>query len=47
MRLKEGEGISQRTYMNDSWTWTTVWALTVGMGGGWGDGVKGGKLEQL
>ena len=34
--LKEGEGISQRTYMHDSWTWTTVWGLTVGAGwAGW------------
>ena len=22
--LKEGEGTSQRTYMKDPWTWTTV-----------------------
>ena len=24
--------------MNDPWTWTTVWELTVGMGGGMGGG---------
>ena len=34
----EGEGTRQRTFMNDPWTWTTVWELTVGveswMGGG-------------
>ena len=28
----------QRTYMNDSRTWTTVWELTVGKGGGMGEG---------
>ena len=33
---KEGEGNSQRTSMNDPWTWTTVWGLTVGVGGGLG-----------
>ena len=27
--LKEGEGINQRTYMKDSWTWSTVWGLTM------------------
>ena len=26
---KEGEGIRQRTCMNDSQTWTTAWGLTV------------------
>ena len=31
---KEGEGISQRTCMNDPWTWTMVQGLTVGAGGG-------------
>ena len=31
---KEGEGISQRTCMNDPWTWTRVWGLTVGAGCG-------------
>ena len=25
--------------MNDSWTWTTVWGLTVGA---WGEGLGGG-----
>ena len=36
---KEGEGSSQRTYMNDPWTWTTtVWELSVGVGGGVGLG---------
>ena len=34
--LKEGERISQRTNMHDTWTWTTVWELTVGVGSaGW------------
>ena len=27
--LKEGEGISQRTYMKGPWTWTMVWGLTM------------------
>ena len=31
---KEGEGTSQRTYKND--TWTTVWGWIVGAGGGLG-----------
>ena len=40
---KEGEGISQRTCMNDSWTWTMKWGLTVGERGGLGGGGKKGK----
>ena len=28
---KEGEVTSQRTCMNDPWTWTMVWGLTVGV----------------
>ena len=32
--LKEGEGISQRIYKHDPWTWTMVRGLTVGVGGG-------------
>ena len=32
------ERTSPRTYMNDPWTWTTVWGLTVGAGGG----IRGG-----
>ena len=46
--MKEGEGISQRTYMHDPWTWTTVWGLTVGLGGGLGGGGQSReKLGQL
>ena len=30
--------------MNDPWTWTTVWGLTVGAGGGLGRGGKGEKI---
>ena len=30
---KECEEISQRTYMNDPWTWTMVWEMIVGAGG--------------
>ena len=41
---KEGERISQRTWMNDAWTWTTERGLTVGERGvGW---VEGGKREK-
>ena len=36
-----------RTCMNDPWTWTTVWELTVGVGGGIDGGGQGGKLGQL
>ena len=31
---KEGEETRPRTCMNDPWTWTTVWGLTVGVGVG-------------
>ena len=41
---KKGEGTSIRTYMNDPWTWTTVWKLTVGVGFGWVEEGKGGKI---
>ena len=30
---KKQKGLRQRTCMNDPWTWTIVWGLTVGMGG--------------
>ena len=33
------EGTSQRTCMNDPWTWTTGWGLTVGAG-------RGGQREK-
>ena len=33
--------------MNDPWTWTTVWELTVGVGGGLGGGWQREKLRQL
>ena len=36
--LKEGERTSQRICMNDPWTWTMVWGLTVGAGDGLGGG---------
>ena len=29
--LKEGEGISQRTYTKDPWTWTSMWGLITGV----------------
>ena len=43
-RLKEGEGISQRTYMHDPWTWTTVGGLAVRVGVGLSEGDRGGKI---
>ena len=43
---KEGEQISQRTCMNDPWTWTTERRLTMGERGGLdGRGQKGKNLE--
>ena len=37
--MVEGRGRTrQRTCMNDPWTWTPVWGLTVGAGGGPGGG---------
>ena len=41
---KEGEGTSQRTCMNELWTWTTVWELTVVAGGRMGGGGQWGQL---
>ena len=43
--MKEGEGISQRTYMKGPWTWTMVWGLTMEVGGGLGGGGTGGKMR--
>ena len=41
---EEGEGTSQRTCMNDAWTWTMERGLTVGKRGGLcGRGQKGKK----
>ena len=31
---KEEEGISPRTCMKDPWTWTMMWGLSLGVGGG-------------
>ena len=45
--FKEGEEISQRTYVNDPWTGTMVWGLTREWGSGWGEWAKGEKLGQL
>ena len=42
-QLKEGEGVSQPTFMKDPWTWTTVWALTRDDGGGLDRGERWGK----
>ena len=33
-RGKEEEGSNQLTGINDTWTWTTEWGLTVGAGVG-------------
>ena len=45
---EEGEGLRQRTCMNDPQTWTAVWELTVGVRG-WEEQrrAKGEKLGQL
>ena len=40
---KEGGRTSQRACMNDPWTWTTVWELTV-QGVGWVEEDKGRKI---
>ena len=45
--MKEGEDISKRTYMNDPWTQTMVWGLTMEVEGELGGGGKGRKLRQL
>ena len=41
---KEEEGTRQRTCINDSQTWSTVWELTVVVGVGMGVECKGGKI---
>ena len=41
---KRGEGTRQRTCTNDPWTWTTVRGLPVGVGLGWAEEDKGGKI---
>ena len=41
--VERGERISQRTCMNDPWTWTTLWGLTVGVEGGLGRGGQRGQ----
>ena len=42
---KEREGTRQRTCMNDPWTWTTGWELTVGAGVGGAEEGKGGEVR--
>ena len=42
--VEEGEGTRQRTCMNDPQTWTTVWEMTVGVGGGMDGGGQRGKI---
>ena len=33
--MKDGEGINQREFMHNPWTWTTTWGgERVGLGGG-------------
>ena len=44
---KKGEGMSQITYTNVPWTWTTVWEPTEGVRRGLSEGGKGDKLGQL
>ena len=41
---EEREGTSQRTCMNDTMAWTIVWGLTIGVGVGWVERSKGGKI---
>ena len=41
--MEERRGRDQRTCMNDPRTWTTVWELTVGVGGGMCRGGQRGK----
>ena len=31
--------------MKDPWAWTTVWESTVGVGVGWAEEGKGGKIR--
>ena len=45
--MKEGEGISQRTYMKDQWARTTVKGLITEVGGRLGGGGQEEKVEQL
>ena len=43
--MKNSEGINQRTFMLNPWTWTTMWGLV--WGGVWvglGEGEEGGKV---
>ena len=40
-------GTRQRTCVHDPQTWTTVWGLTVGVGGGMGRGGQGEKLGEF
>ena len=42
--MKDGEGINQRTFMDNPWTLTTIWGLTKGGERTWGDG--GGDREK-
>ena len=44
---KEGERISLGPCLNDPWTWSTVCGLSVGVGAGWAEEDRGGKLGQL
>ena len=45
--LKEGEGISERTYMKGPWIWTMVLGLTMEVEGRLGGGGQRGQLGQL
>ena len=44
---KKRKGTSQRTCMNDPWTWTTVCGLTLEQNVGSVKEGKGGKMGQL
>lgn len=41
--MKEGQGLSQRTCMNELWTRIALWGLTMGVVGGLGGGGLRGK----
>ena len=43
MEERRGKDSSQRTCMNDPWTWAVVWGLTVGVGLGWVEEGKEGN----
>ena len=45
--MKEGEGIGQKTYIYDPWTWLMGWGLLEGVCALEGGGQRGKKERQL